>query len=475
MSESLSSKDKAILAATARCDASTVQEIYSKDNDDTPGVLRSERYDYTNSDDIPAERYTSKEFLEEEYKYVWSRAWQAVGREDQIPNIGDYMVHDIGDLSFIITRTEDGSIAVHHNFCVHRARKLKAVGGKNAKGFKCPFHGWEYNLDGSSKNVPCKWDFAHMSEEDFALVGAKVDTWQGWIFINPDSNCGSLKDFMGEMWNHFDAFPHSENYTHKQVRRRIPCNWKICLEAFCEGYHTIATHPQLLPYLADANSQYDNYEGEYFNRMLNPQGVNSPHLGDMTDQEVADAMLGALMSTSDAPRETVPEGVSARTFVADRVRAAATGLTGVDHSNRSNAEMLDVIQYTLFPNFFPWGGTPVYTIGYIFKPDGDNPDSCILDIFLLRRYDKSKPRPEPAKVDLVPDDGLYADVPDFAIGVIFDQDLTNLEMVQKGLKVSKMTKSAISLANFQESRIRDLHRMLDRFIAESKASKSVIG
>ena len=32
---------------------------------------------------------------------------------------------------------------------------------------------------------------------------------------------------------------------------RLPCNWKVALEAFSEGYHVVATHPQLLDIQGD--------------------------------------------------------------------------------------------------------------------------------------------------------------------------------------------------------------------------------
>lgn len=449
-------------SAASRCDAQSVQELYQQDADGTPQVLLEENYKYAGSEDIPVARYISADFAQLEYEHMWKKVWQVVGREEQIPKVGDYLIYDIGDLSLIIVRSAPDTISALHNFCVHRGRKLKEHSGK-AESFRCPFHAWEYGLDGRNRRVPCKWDFAHMTEDDFSLRVAKVDTWGGFIFVNFDADCLSLKEYFGDLWHHFDAYPLEDTYTYCHVRRKIPCNWKVGVEAFSEGYHTIATHPQLLPFLADANSQYDNYHRQNFNRMLNPQGVNSPHLGSLEEKQIADAMLGAMMG-EDAPQ--MPEGESARNFVADTIRKAATHVTGVDHSHRSNAEMLDVIQYTVFPNFFPWGGTGINTLAYVFRPDGHNPDSAILDIYWLRRFDKSKPRPAASAVQLLEPSQSWAEAQNFGIGYIFDQDETNMELVQKGMKASQATKSAISLANYQECRIRDLHINLDRYIDE---------
>ena len=45
---------------------------------------------------------------------------------------------------------------------------------------------------------------------------------------------------------------------------------------------------------------------------------------------------------------------------------------------------------------------------------------------------------------------------------IFDQDASNLPQVQKGMKASK--KGAITLANYQEVRIRHFHQTLDKYL-----------
>ena len=42
--------------------------------------------------------------------------------------------------------------------------------------------------------------------------------------------------------------------------------------------------------------------------------------------------------------------------MADGVRASLQRRTGRDFSEVSDAEILDGIEYFLFPNFMPWGG-----------------------------------------------------------------------------------------------------------------------
>jgi len=47
---------------------------------------------------------------------------------------------------------------------------------------------------------------------------------------------------------------------------------------------------------------------------------------------------------------------------------------------------------------------------------------------------------------------------------VFDQDMSNIPFVQKGLRAAR--KQGVTLGNYQESRIRHLHRTLDRYLKD---------
>ena len=58
-------------------------------------MLRLESPRYLGSDDIPIERYTSREWHRREVDHLWSKVWQFACREEHIPVAGDYIVYDI--------------------------------------------------------------------------------------------------------------------------------------------------------------------------------------------------------------------------------------------------------------------------------------------------------------------------------------------------------------------------------------------
>ena len=71
----------------------------------------------------------------------------------------------------------------------------------------------------------------------------------------------------------------------------------------------------------------------------------------------------------------VAKGQSARDAMANHLRGVAVMATGADTSGLSNAEVLEAVQYHLFPNIMPWAG--ILPMIYRFRPNGDDVDSCI--------------------------------------------------------------------------------------------------
>ena len=102
-------------------------------------------------------------------------------------------------------------------------------------------------------------------------------------------------------------------------------------------------------------------------------------------------------------------------------------------------------------------------ITYRFRPDGLNPDSAIMEVFILSDYDLNGPRPDPAPMRMLGEDQEWIVAEDEIGGLaaVFQQDMTNMPMVQKGMK---SLKKGVTLANYQESRVRHLHWKIDEYI-----------
>ena len=74
-----------------------------------------------------------------------------------LPEPGDYVVTEIGRESIIMVRQKDGRIRAFYNVCQHRGNRLRPCGSGSSGAsltFKCQYHHWEYELDGSYHRIP---------------------------------------------------------------------------------------------------------------------------------------------------------------------------------------------------------------------------------------------------------------------------------------------------------------------------------
>ena len=149
----MTATDSSQTAAEARSPGLSYQDLLDADTHPVPDVLRLESPRYFGSDDIPIERYTTREWHRREVDHLWSKVWQFACREEHIPVAGDYIVYDIAELSFLVVRQHDGSIKAYPNACLHRGRQLKEYDGRCSE-LRCAFHGFAWKLDGQLAGRP---------------------------------------------------------------------------------------------------------------------------------------------------------------------------------------------------------------------------------------------------------------------------------------------------------------------------------
>ncbi|MGI9328165.1 MAG: aromatic ring-hydroxylating oxygenase subunit alpha [Pseudomonadales bacterium] len=429
----------------------TYQDLLDADSHTVPSVLREQSPKYLGDADVSVERYTSKEWHDKEVENLWKRVWQFACREEEIPEPGDHIRYDIAHLSFLIVRQQDGSIKSYPNACLHRGRMLKEFDG-HASEIRCPFHGFAWNLDGSLQDIPADWDFCHVDQDNFSLPEIPTDTWNGFVFINPDQNCEPLAPFIADLARQFERWDLSKLYVFQHGAKIMPCNWKIAQEAFCEAYHVNGTHPQILKALGDCNSQVDVWEN--CARVITPALTPSPLLENVPDTEVIRSMLDM---REDEELPPLPDGVSPRAWSASMSRETLRPAAGDLVDEYCDAEMVDSIDYTQFPNFHPWGA--FNRIVYRFRPNGNDHRTCIMECFLLAPF--SGERPAAAKIHWLQEDEPWGSLLGF-LGQVFDQDAFNMPKVQMGLEATY--KPGVTLASYQESKVRWLHHKLGEWV-----------
>jgi len=432
----------------------TYQDLLDQDSHKVPDVLRLESPKDMGLNEFSVERYTTAAYHQKEVEHVWKKVWQFTCREEDIPEPGDHYRYDIAGMSFLVLRTETGEIKSYPNACLHRGRMLKEFDG-NAAELRCPFHGFCWKLDGKLEDIPAGWDFPQIDRDNFNLPELKVALWAGFIFINPDPDCAPFEDFIKDLAPQFERWNLGGLYKSAHVMKVMPCNWKIAQEAFCEAYHVNGTHPQILRSLGDVNSQVDIWDN--CARVITPGSTHSPLLDYNPGN---DDMLRTLMDVDhDAEVPQVPDGMGLREFMANRSRDNLREFAGDRVDEYCDAELLDSIDYTLFPNFHPWGA--FNGIVYRFRPNGNDHRSAIMECILLSPFEGE--RPPAAEVRVLAEDEHWSSALGY-LGKVFDQDAFNMPKVQMGLETTYQT--GVVLSGYQESKVRWLHHKLTEWIGE---------
>jgi phenylpropionate dioxygenase-like ring-hydroxylating dioxygenase large terminal subunit len=457
--------DDSPLGGSARCPGPGWTELCDADSKPVPDFLKTDSYEYMGSAPLAAARYTSADFFRQEVAKMWPNVWQFAAREEELPEPGDVVVYENAGRSYLVTRQPDGEVRAFHNVCLHRGRKLKLESGY-AKDFKCPFHGFTWNTNGSLKDIPCRWDFGHLKNDAMALPEARVGRWGGYIFVCENDTGVSLEEYLAPLPAQFERWKHEDCYTAIWVGKIVRANWKVVAEAFMEAWHSVITHPQILPFTGDANTRYNVY-GDHVNVALTPFAVMSPHLDPnaKSQQWIVDEFLkynGRAGGTELAVK--VPEGLSARKAMAAVNRERYTEMTGHDHSHATDAELLDAFTYNVFPNFAPWGGF-MPNIVYRWRPWPDQ-DATLMEVRILMRAAPGSKKPRSVPMHFLKEDETWSSAAELStLGGVFDQDMANLPYVQDGLKVSK--NGQVQLGDYQEIRIRHFHRTLDKYLAKT--------
>jgi salicylate 5-hydroxylase large subunit len=251
------------------------------------------------SNRIPFSVYTDEQIYKRELERLFYRGhWCYVGLEAEIPNAGDFKRTVVGERSVIMIRGEDGVVNVVENVCAHRGMQFCRERHGNKKELVCPYHQWNYRLNGDLQGVPFRRGVKQEGKiqggmpkefrpEDHGLTKLKVATRGGVVFASFDHEVVSLEDYLGpEITRYFDRL-----FNGRQLkilgynRQRIPGNWKLMQENIKDPYHPGLLHTWFVTYglwRADNKSQLVMDEQHRHAAMISTRGSAAGSKAEVT-------------------------------------------------------------------------------------------------------------------------------------------------------------------------------------------------
>jgi phenylpropionate dioxygenase-like ring-hydroxylating dioxygenase large terminal subunit len=206
----------------------------------------NERAALAEASTIPAPWYVDARIAELESKTVFSKTWQMVGRADQLEKPGQFVTANVADEPIVIVRGNDGVLRGFFNVCRHHAAAVVTEPCGQASILHCPYHGWNYGLDGALKGMPEFDGVKNFDREKNGLVPVKADIWEGFAFVNLDPQAMSLKDFLGGLVKRVAPLGLSKLHYFDRRVYDIHCNWKVFVDNYLDGgYHVPHLHKGL--------------------------------------------------------------------------------------------------------------------------------------------------------------------------------------------------------------------------------------
>ena len=210
---------------------------------------------------IPALWYTDARIAQLELQNVFSRAWQAVGRAEQVEKPGQYVTASVAREPVVAVRGSDGKLRAFYNVCRHHAMTVMNEPCGQAQHMRCPYHGWTYNLEGELRGMT---EFEGVSNFDRAqngLVPIRVETWENFVFVNLDPHAASLQEFLGALVGLAKPLGLGGLQFVERRSYALNCNWKVYVDNFLDGgYHVPHMHKGLNSVLDYTNYSIENVD-----------------------------------------------------------------------------------------------------------------------------------------------------------------------------------------------------------------------
>jgi choline monooxygenase len=211
---------------------------------------------------IPASWYIDPRIADLEQQTVFSRTWQVMGRADQVEKPGQFVTATVAGEPLVAVRGNDGVLRAFYNVCRHHAAAVVTESCGQASLLHCPYHGWNYGLDGALKGMPEFDGVKNFERKDNGLIPVRIETWEQFVFVNLDNDAASLTEFLGGLVKR--VAPLGLNKLHYLTTKSydIHCNWKVFVDNYLDGgYHVPHLHKGL-----NAVLDYKQYTIEHEDR-----------------------------------------------------------------------------------------------------------------------------------------------------------------------------------------------------------------
>ena len=280
-----------------------------------------------------------------------------------------------------------------------------------------------------------------LDPDDLALRTCRVELWGGSAFVNFDDDAPPLRECLGPIADRLEKWGVDRLRAEWCYATVLPANWKVAMEAFMEGYHTMRTHPQLQK---TAPSVFHALYGQ------DTGGIGAAIDPNATARENIMQQFRLM--------ELLCEGMAGMCHAKDV--ETARGEATPDLNTMMATEPLRGVEF-LFPHYFLLPYLASFS-AYRVRPLG--PESCLFELWSLTQFPEGQD-PEPVMEPIM----LPHDSKDFP--PIPQQDYANIPLQQVGLRSDGF--EFMRLGKNIEGLISNYQQVIDGFLKGAPVDKLV--
>jgi nitrite reductase/ring-hydroxylating ferredoxin subunit len=165
-----------------------------------------------------------------ERERIFLRPWVAVDHASRLDKDGQYFRFDAASRAMLVTRDRGGRLHALRNVCIHAGYPVCDAQEEGAEKLICPYHGWEYSLDGRLVEPA----FASRTDRSrLRLASYPLCVRNGLIFVDLSGGATSDENIAGPLPTWL-----AKGRVTKRAQYGTTWNWKFVL-------HFFRSHPEL--------------------------------------------------------------------------------------------------------------------------------------------------------------------------------------------------------------------------------------
>jgi phenylpropionate dioxygenase-like ring-hydroxylating dioxygenase large terminal subunit len=417
---------------------------------------------------IDGERFHSPEFMRREWEHIWTKTWQVGCHVSELSEPGEFRVHSLGKESLLFVRGNDGVIRGFFNICQHRGNVLCQTSSGIMSKFTCPFHGWEWNVDGTLKKLSRPELFAQFKDGvptgELDLPPLRTDEWGGWVWFNMDPHAMPLREYLGEAGRHLETYELEKFQLIDNKSFEWAGNWKHAHDAFNESYHFEALHSEFMNItegydvpieLLGMHSRMINFNLTVSELLDNPDEVTPLREKYLIEGSPLLKEYSGIKGYKGKLKDIHLEIIKAKRAIQDE--------TYLPYKKMNDEQLVHQYHYTFFPGT-TFTQSAEMSILFRYRPHPTDPGYCYYDFLITQHNPPGTPVPfvehRLYRHDELQDYGAaFEGTFDPFLANVLKQDGSNMVTMQQG--TASLGFRGMILGD-QEVRLRHFHQQIDR-------------